>query len=243
MKSPKAIFFDLDETLIENVIPVQKLFVEMYFQFADQLGHDNKDRFFTELRTRAGTLWATMFDTDLAPENQFKNCFADTINAVDVVSSDEAERLAHAMLDHFHTLSVRNVRLHDGAEQTLATLRDSGFITGIITNGMEQAQLGKIHQLRLESQVDHIVVSAQARAHKPSVKVFNLALERAGVPPSEAWQIGDHACNDVAGAIRAGMGGVFFDPNGDRIETAFNELDERPNHVIQHLSEVLSLVD
>lgn len=242
MHKPKAIFFDLDETLIENVIPVQKLFAEMYYQFAEQLGAENKDTFFAELRTRATTLWATMFESDISPEHQFRQCFAESVRATNAVSDPEADILAGGMVEHFRSMSVNNVRLHDGAERVLAQLSNAGFITGIITNGMEQAQLGKIDHLDLQSQVDHVIVSAQARAHKPDARVFGLALKRAGVAPEHAWQIGDHACNDVAGAIRAGMVGVFFDPKGNRVDTAFDELEERPDHVIQHLSEVLALV-
>jgi putative hydrolase of the HAD superfamily len=241
-QNPKAIFFDLDETLIENVIPIKKLFAEMYYQFEEQLGSQNKEVFFATLRTNASELWATMFETSVSPEQRFLECFAQSVHATGTANEVQSLELATAMVERFRSLSVNNVRLHDGAEQTLSTLREMGFITGIITNGMEGGQLAKIHKLGLESQVDHLVVSAQARAHKPDAKVFELALDRAGVSPAQAWQIGDHATNDVAGAIRAGMSGVFFDPAGSRSETAFDDLEERPTHVIQHLSTVVELV-
>jgi HAD superfamily hydrolase (TIGR01509 family) len=241
-QSPKAIFFDLDETLIENVIPIGKLFGEMYYQFEGKLGAENKDVFFTTLRTNASTLWATMFETSVSPEQRFLECFAQSVRATGTVNESQSLELATAMVDRFRSLSVNNVRLHEGAQQTLYTLREMGFITGIITNGMEGGQLAKIHKLGLESQVDHLVVSAQARAHKPDAKVFQLALDRAGVSPSQAWQVGDHATNDVAGAIRAGMTGVFFDPAGSRNETAFDDLEECPTHVIQQLLSVVELV-
>lgn len=242
MQNPKAIFFDLDETLIENVIPIRKLFGEMYYQFEEQLGSQNKEVFFATLRTNASELWATMFETSVSPEQRFLECFAQSVRATGTTNESQSLELATAMVARFRSLSVDNVRLHDGAKETLSTLREMGFITGIITNGMEGGQLAKIHQLGLESQVDHLVVSAQARAHKPDAKVFQLALDRAGVSPAQAWQIGDHATNDVAGAIRAGMSGVFFDPAGSRTETAFNDLEERPTHIIQHLLTVVELV-
>ena len=90
--------------------------------------------------------------------------------------------------------------------------------------------------------VDQIVVSAQARAHKPRSAVFLLALERAGVAAEEAWQIGDHATNDVAGAIRVGMGGVFYNPKNTAVSDAFTNLDEQPTHVINHHCELLNLL-
>lgn len=133
--------------------------------------------------------------------------------------------------------------LNQGALNTLQTLNNNGLTTGIITNGMERVQMGKIQALSLDKKVDHVVVSAQARAHKPNAKVFNLALSKANATPEQAWQVGDHPVNDVAGAIRVGMKGVFYDPKGLRIDTAFEQVDEKPSHTIQRLSDVLSLLE
>jgi putative hydrolase of the HAD superfamily len=241
-QSPQAIFFDLDETLIENVIPVPELFARMYFDFEDRLGAGQKDAFFTGLRSNAAALWGTMFERNESPEMQLIWCFAESVNSLQVMSKADSEELGNEMFKRFVHLSSNNTRLHTGALETLGSLRANGFTTGIITNGIEQLQLGKIHRLALQDHVDHVVVSAQARAHKPARPVFELALTRAGVDSHQAWQIGDHATNDVAGAIRAGMSGIFFDPNKNRSETAFADLEEKPTHVIHALPEVLELV-
>ena len=241
MPPPKAVFFDFDETLAENVIPVPKLFASVYDDFAARLGAENKEPFFAALRVNATELWQTMFEKSLPPEEQFQQCFQASILSASPVDQAEAASISAGMSERFLSLSSSNVRLHDGALETLQLLRREGFITGIITNGMERVQLGKIHGLELHQQVDHVVVSAHARAHKPDKRVFDLALGLAGVDASEAWQVGDHATNDVAGAIRAGMSGVFYDPGQDRLEHAFNELEESPTHVVNHLSEVAQL--
>ena len=241
MPQPKAIFFDFDETLAENIIPIPKLFGEMYYQFSEQLGADHQDTFFTALRANASQLWGSMFDKPQAPEQQMVECFANSIRAIDVLSTFESGQLADLMFNRFLELSSSNVRLHDGATETLATLKRAGFITGIITNGIEQLQLGKIHRLDLHNQVDHVIVSAQARAHKPHARVFELALNRAQVDAHRAWQVGDNATNDVAGAIRAGMAGVFYDPSKRRLGEAFEDLAETPTHVVHHLLDIVDL--
>jgi len=146
------------------------------------------------------------------------------------------------MFDRFLTISASNVVPSAGALETLQSLRQNGFITGIITNGIERVQLSKIHALSLRKHVDHVIVSAQARAHKPDNRVFELALSKANICPSEAWQVGDHPENDVAGAIRAGMSGVFYDPDQNRLATAFDDLDERPCHTICDLRTTLPLL-
>jgi len=238
----KAVFFDLDETLIENKIPVRELFARMYFDFEEQLGEQNKEVFFSTLRQQAANLWGSMFDTDIAPEQQFVNCFASCVEATDSASGDGALTIGQSMFDHYENLSSNNVVFHDGAVELITELNSRGIITGLITNGMEQIQLGKVHALDIHNMVDHVTVSAQARAHKPQSPVFNLALERATVSADQAIQIGDHATNDVAGAIRAGMGGVFYNPGDLVLEESFADLAERPTHHIKHLSQVLDLI-
>lgn len=241
MPQPKVIFFDLDETLVRNTIPVPQLFAEMYHQFSEQLGAENKDSFFAALRNNASQLWETMFDRSSSPESQFADCFASSILATGALNEQKSQQLAEAMLQRYAQLSANNVMLHDGALEVLAELSERGFSTGIITNGMELMQLGKINQLNLHEKVDHVIVSAQARAHKPHRQVFDHALNKAGVAAAHAWQVGDHATNDVAGAIRAGMSGIFYDPSKTRHLEAFNELEEKPTHIAHHLLDVVDL--
>jgi len=241
LQKPKAIFFDFDETLAANRIPIRNLFAQMYHQYTEQLGEENQDDFFTALRENAGRLWNSMFETQKSPESQLINCFTDSILSLNIMKEHSASQLAETMFNKFIELSVNNVRLQHDTLETLAELNANGFVTGIITNGIEQVQLSKIHSLDLHNKVDHLIVSAHARAHKPHAKVFNLALDKAGVNADQAWQVGDHPTNDVAGAIRAGLSGVYYNPNNLLLEDMFTELKESPTHVVKELNEVVSL--
>lgn len=215
---------------------------QVYLSFSEQLGSDNKDTFFTTLRSHAGQLWERMFLSESSPEALFTDCFTQAVLSTHSVGNNGAAEVAKAMFESYLSLSAENIVFQDGALDTLAKLSARGFITGIITNGIEAVQLGKIHKLDLQNIVDHVTVSAQARAHKPHQAVFDLALSRAGVQAQQAWQVGDHATNDVAGAIRAGMSGVHYDPSGELHKTAFIDLAENPTHSISHLSDVLELI-
>ena len=235
-------FFDLDETLIENRRAVPDLFKEVYAHFNHLLGHHNEADYFAALRHHAGGLWESMFLHNDPPETLFARCFGQAARDINALGASQADALGQKMLHKYVELSSANVVFHHDALSTLQQLRDQGFKVGIITNGIELVQQSKIDALGLNDKVDCITISAQARAHKPYAQVFNLALERAETTAEQAWQVGDHATNDVAGAIRAGMSGVFYDPSGSRRATAFNELNENPTHVVSSLTEVLNLV-
>lgn len=238
---PAVIFFDLDETLIKNRISITELFASIYTDFSDQLEPGTPDAFFSVLRPSIGNLWNTMFETHVSPEEQLIQRFAAAIKSLGQHTINDGRLLAEQMFSHFVEKSSNNVEFHHDALETLAQLRNAGYITGIITNGIEALQLGKINQLGLPEKVDHVVVSAQARAHKPHAPVFELALQRANISPNRAWQVGDHATNDVAGAIRVGMSGIFYDPSQTRRATAFDTLEVEPTHTVSTLIEVVDL--
>lgn len=242
MKKITAVFFDLDETLIENRIPVSDLFARIYFDFSDILGAENKAVFFDSLKKNTANLWESLFDSTATPEQQFQECFAQSVNAIDSFNDAKSKEIGFDMFNHYLHLSSNNVRFHDDAIDVLNALNSRGLTTGLITNGLEDVQLGKINTLDIENKVDYINISAQARAHKPHSPVFELALKRASVEAHECLMVGDHPLNDVAGAIRAGIDGIYYNPNNNDIEKAFAGINERPVHQIQSLSEVLDLI-
>lgn len=184
-----------------------------------------------------------MFEQKRTPEEQFLACFNSSLRSLGELSTTETKSISEQMYRNHLTLSCANIRFQPGAVETLQTLREQGFTTGIITNGIEQLQMAKIQALGLQSKVDSVVVSAQARAHKPNARVFELALAKTDVAATQAWHIGDHAINDVAGGIRAGLAGIFYDPTGKRADTAFADLEESPSHIINRLSDVIELLN
>ena len=87
---------------------------------------------------------------------------------------------------------------------------------GVITNGPILPQTIKFEALKFVEHFDPtlFVTSEHAGCFKPDERIFRYALERAGVEANEAIHIGDGLETDVAGAQRAGMRAVWFNPEG-----------------------------
>lgn len=242
MKRPEIIFFDLDETLIENKIPIKEIFAEMYYNFADEIGKQHKRAFFYLLRDHAQRLWKTMFDFEATPESLMVACFRNSVAGLEQHSTEQCNSLANRMYSHFLKLSVEQISLQDEALETLSGLTELGFKTGIITNGIEEIQHAKLEKLDLYSKVDYVTISAQARSNKPNLGVFNYALNQAKTTFDQAWLVGDHPKNDVIGAVNAGMTAVFFNRSQLSVGEIFKGYIERPDFVINRLSETIALV-
>lgn len=230
MRTPRVIFFDLDETLIVNGSTPETIIAELHVELLGPTGEDQLKRFMTELLASANRAWERMHDDERTGDLAMIDCFA---SAIDRVGGDVS--LAETFFEAFLARSSRATRLSENAIETLEALRPRGIGLGIITNGIERIQQAKIGCHGLSAFVDTVVISEQAGAHKPAEKIFTHALARAGVGREDAWHVGDHPQNDVAGAMNAGLTGVFYDPSGQRTQKAFPTSALQPNRIINDL--------
>jgi putative hydrolase of the HAD superfamily len=114
----------------------------------------------------------------------------------------------------------------------LEQLRSNGLSLAIVSNWNSSLKT-IVEGLKIENYFDFIVSSAEAGVKKPSPKIFELALEHAGVGPSQVVHVGDTYHTDVLGARRAGIRGIML----DRQSGAHHE-----HEVITTLTELCSLL-
>ncbi len=69
---------------------------------------------------------------------------------------------------------------------------------------------------------------------KPDKRIFQLALNKLQVQPEDALFVGDDLEKDVGGSQRAGLKGIWFNPNGME-----NDSDIKPYDEIHSLDELL----
>jgi putative hydrolase of the HAD superfamily len=85
---------------------------------------------------------------------------------------------------------------------------------GVITNGPVRVQRQKFDAIGVNDCFELFVASGEVGYHKPAIEVFRYALDRMGVEPGEAAMVGDYPELDLLGAQRAGMTGIWFNPEG-----------------------------
>ena len=117
--------------------------------------------------------------------------------------------------------------------ETLPAMSDK-YSLSIVTNGQDDIQRGKLSHLGLGEHIRHLVISANVGYEKPDPRIFEHALELAGVSANEALVVGDRVETDVVGAKAAGIRAVWFDhwndephandPRPDAVITAFEQL-------------------
>jgi putative hydrolase of the HAD superfamily len=122
----------------------------------------------------------------------------------------------------------------DGLDETLDDLAARGISTGVISNSDGRLEW-RLDEIGILDRFDFVIDSAIVGISKPDRRIFQDALKRSGLEPSEAVYVGDYYEVDVRGARAAGLSAVLFDPVG-----AYRDVD---CEVIARLRDIIDVVD
>lgn len=94
----------------------------------------------------------------------------------------------------------------------LEYLKNKGTRTGVISNITYAPSVvsERINRLLPENTFEFIITSSNYMFRKPHKRLFDLALEKAGLEPDEVWYIGDRYECDVKGSLNAGLFPVWY---------------------------------
>ena len=123
----------------------------------------------------------------------------------------------------------------DDAAPVLDALAERGLVVGMITN-IDSDGAGLAASIGLTGRLDVIVTSSEVQAEKPSRRIFDEALRRAGVDARDAVHVGDQPTTDIDGALGAGLAAVLIDRDGNH--PAFHRCPR-----IHSLSELPAVLD
>lgn len=214
----RAIFFDLDRTLLDRDSSVKCFVEDQHYRFSSSLGEIPREKFCE--------LFEELDQQGYVPKEKVYE---------QVVSM---YRLNPVMSEQLHEDYNESFKHHcvpfPGLVELLDKLQAKGIQLGIITNGRGRFQMENVRALGIESYFDAILISEIEGIKKPDSQIFHAAMERMGVTAEESVFVGDHMEKDVLAAEKIGMTGVW--------KRALGEEDERAMYVINDLSDLLSLL-
>ncbi len=232
--TPKAIFFDMDDTLLDTSGGVTESWKLTCETFAPQLGCEAE-----ELNTAIRAQMMEFWKDEAAVEHWRTKLHDARRHNIEQALLGRKLDCSHAALisDHYWDQQSSRMRLFDDAVSTLDCLRAAGFRTGLITNGPMEMQRWKIGKFELERHFDVIVIEGEFGHGKPHPNVFRHALETVGSKPEDAWHVGDNLYADIAGAQKAGIHAAWI--HRDRLELKDGD-PCIPDQVFAHLPELVA---
>jgi HAD superfamily hydrolase (TIGR01509 family) len=138
--------------------------------------------------------------------------FARALRLAGAAGDDAALARAAAYIHGEHLRSNVWRRVGAGNRDALDRLREAGFRLAVVSNseGTIDAMLSEVG---LHSYFETIVDSAIVGSVKPDRRIFQIALERLGLPPAAALMIGDLPTADVFGPRALGIRAALVDPH------------------------------
>lgn len=146
-------------------------------------------------------------------------------------SENKARELANEGFEVF--LHARHqIDIFPEVQPVLEILRHR-YTLGVVTNGNAD-----VRRLGLSDYFKFALCAEDLGIGKPDPQPFHEALRQGQVEAHAAVHIGDHPGDDIAGAQRAGLRAIWFNPQGKRWEA-----DSRPDAEIQRLSQLPELLN
>ena len=146
------------------------------------------------------------------------------------------DELAHSFAERFHEHRESQQRLFEGAHETLDALKAAGVRLALVTNGTGEAQRDKIGRFDLEHRFEHIQIEGEHGFGKPEAQAYQHALQTLGVSAQDTWMVGDNLEWEVAAPQRLGIFGIWHDPYGVGLPPGS---PVRPDRIIRTLPELL----
>lgn len=100
----------------------------------------------------------------------------------------------------------------EGIIEFLDYLKKQGIRTGVISNisYSGRALEERINALIPEHEFEFIIATSEYMFRKPNHRIFDFALEKAGLQAEDVWYIGDQYEGDIVGSRNAGLFPVWY---------------------------------
>lgn len=210
MKLPKMILFDYGQTLINEVKFDGVKGTEAVLQYAVKNKY-NKSA--VEIQEAATAINRELGRFDLLKRHLFQVEVPNHMFTSYLYASQGIELpLTSEEIDRVFWDAASPGELTEGIQDFLEFLNHRGIRTGVISNitYSGSALEERINSLLPDNHFEFILATSEYLFRKPNRRIFELALEKAGLAPEEVWYIGDQYECDIKGAQGAGLFPVWY---------------------------------
>lgn len=222
----KAIFLDIDDTVFNFKKCSEGALKETFSQLNLEYNNDVFESF-TEIDER---LW-----------KQQKEELLTVKDVLDLRFKKLSEMLSlnydsHLAKEHFGELLGEQFIMEPGIEAVLEKLSRSYKIYAA-SNGVLSMQDNRLQLAGLRQYFTDLFVSDDIGSAKPNISFFSESLVRSDLKASEVLMVGDSLISDIAGANKAGINSVWYNPYSLK-----NDTDTQADYKIQNLYELLEIL-
>lgn len=207
-RTKKAIFFDLNHTLIDQNQSIRSCFLEVLNEFTGRWDTGAEQWDPEEVASQYEKKWSkarqTRKKSKLSLSKIQYSCLRAALKPYPFVVNDE---FLQSFFKRFKQQKGNHIKLYPDTIKTLTKLREN-YNLGIISN-KAHVDLKRIGLSDLFTNA-HMITSQKSGYRKPHPAVYKFALKTLNVKPSESVMVGNSWKNDIYGATQSGMDAVWI---------------------------------
>lgn len=234
---PRAILFDLDDTIVTDDAVSERTWREVCRRFAPCFGAINADTLYAGIRSVAESYWRDQENHRKGRLNLKATRRQLVRLALRKMGFNNHDVLADKISDTYTADKELAVAPVSGAIETLLNLKKAGVSLALVTNGGADVQRSKISKFGLDAIFDFILIEGEFGIGKPHPSVFTTAMVRLNVAASDTWMVGDDLERDIAGAQRLGIYSIWVDWREAGLPQSSMVLPDHIVRSITHLAE------
>ncbi|PHK95461.1 hydrolase [Pseudoroseomonas rhizosphaerae] len=192
-EKPRAILFDLDDTLYEYAGPHERAMAAVRSKVERSLKvvPSQFNHAFRQAREEVKRA--------LGSTASSHNRLLYFQRMIELLGLNSQPAIALDLEQTYWRTLMTTARLHPGAEETLIELRAAGLPLGLVTDLTAQIQFRKLVYFGIDRYFDIVVTSEEAGVDKVGLKPFEVAAAKLELQPGDRiWFIGDAECDVVA---------------------------------------------
>jgi putative hydrolase of the HAD superfamily len=234
MMKVEAVLFDLFDTLLllesgeVYYTPSLRKLHECLVKNGINVSFEDFERVYFEVRDK--------FYSESLEEPHFNVRVAQTLKRLGY-KSDVFDPIIKGATIAFAEEFMRYVSLDEEAINVLQKLHEK-YKLGLVSNfAIPEYGWKLLDKFGLKPFFDAVIISGEVNRRKPSPEIFEKALEALGVKASGAVFVGDMLDLDIIGPKSVGMKTILIK------RRPIENMDIKPDRVITHLSELLSVLE
>lgn len=232
---PKAMLVDLDDTIITFDAVADQAWMEVCRAGLSSHGPEAVKTLFDAITQVREWYWSDPARSRVARMNANsarREIVAMAMRQLGLGDEATAVRIA----DHYSVRRIELIGLIPMAKETLVRLQQAGVMMALVTNGDAAGQRRKIEQFGLAQFFLAIFIEGEQGVGKPEPEIYRRAMKTLGVPPSQAWSVGDNLESDVGGPQKLGVYGIW---NDFRKQGLPAQAGVKPDRIVHSIAELL----
>jgi len=146
------------------------------------------------------------------------------------------EERAYEMADSYSKMQEDLICLFPNSLITLKHLKSMEIRMVLITNGTSEKQRGKINKFCLSDYFERCFIEEEVGFGKPDTRVFQLVLDELGLKANDVWMVGDNLVWDIEAPQKVGIYSIWNDYRKNGLPDKSQII---PDRIIHSISELL----